>query len=331
MPKSSINLSVQQAKKLVAQTLQRHNTHHKNATIVAESLVCAEIEGQPGHGLSRVITYAPQAANGKVNGYAIAKHQALNNNLHKINANFGFAFPALTLACKIIRQYIHKSGICLVGITHSHHFGQASQVCRKLAETGYIALIFGNAPAAMPIAPAKIPLLGTNPLAFAAPTHKQPLVIDMALSNVARGKIVLAQQQGNKIPLGWATDAEGNDTNDPAKAVSGMMLPVGGNKGALIALMIEILAAALTNSSFSTESSSLLDDQGDAPNLGQTILAIDAKRFNPSFIERMQFLCQLLGEHNVYLPGSQIAAKHQHAQQHGISISHALYNKILNL
>ena len=324
-------LSINQATQLAQAALQRNNTSAENAQSVAAALVQAEIEGQKGHGLSRLITYAPQAKNGKVNGQAQATVAKITDAMHRVDAHFGFAFPAIDLAIQVMNQHIQSTGVCLVGIVHSHHFGQAARICEKLCENNLISLVFGNAPKAMTIPPAKVPLLGTNPIAFGAPTPDQPLLIDMALSTVARGKIVVAEQKGEKIPLDWATDVHGNPTDDPTAAIAGMVQPVGGTKGALLALMVEIMAAALTNSCFATEASSLLNAEGPPPDLGQCIIAIDAQRFNPHFLTRMQHLCTQLTDNNVHIPGSSKPARHAHAAQHGIQIDDTLHTNILNL
>src|SRR5690606_2376488 len=129
-----------------------------------------------------------------------------------------------------------------------------------------VALMVGNSPKAMAFWGGRKPMIGTNPIAFAAPMPDMPpLVIDLALSQVARGRIVSAKDAGKSIPEGWAVDSEGNPTTDPAAALAGSLLPVGGAKGAALALMVEILAAALTGSSFGFEASSLFEGEGPAP------------------------------------------------------------------
>ena len=128
-------------------------------------------------------------------------------------------------------------------------------------------------------------LFGTNPIAFSTPREDEaPLVIDMSLSKVARGKVMVANQQDEKIPEGWAIDSEGKPTTDPKKALEGAMLPIGDAKGSALALMVEILAAGLTGSNFGFEASSFLNAEGDSPGVGQLIIAID-----PSFFAGDQF------------------------------------------
>ena len=324
-------LSIDDALLLTKNALERNNTSANNAQSVADALVQAQIEQQFGHGLSRLLTYAPQAMNGKVNGHAIPTAQSVTDAIHRVDAAHGFAFPALDLAADIVQSSIGKTGICLVGIQRSHHFGQASRICEQLANKGIITLLFGNTPKAMPIPPAKVPILGTNPIAFAAPSNNGPVIIDMALSHVARGKIVVAQQKNEKIPLDWATDSNGVPTDQPEKALEGMLQPAGGTKGAVLALLVEIMAAAFTNSSFGFESSSLLNSEGEPPNLGQCLIAIDANSISPYFYQRMDTLLTLLTQHDIHTPGSRKKEFHRAAKEQGLNINAPLLQKIAQL
>ena len=209
-----------------------------------------------------------------------------------IDGGLGFAYPAIDLALQTLEPLAKKTGIAIAAIRRSHHFGQAGAHAEKLARGGLIVLVFGNAPKAMPFWGGKAPAIGTNPIAFACPTPGvDPLVIDLAMSVVARGKIMAAEQKGEAIPEGWAVDADGRPTTDASAAMKGAMLPIGGAKGSALALMVEILAAALTGSAFGWEASSLFDDKGAAPNLGHTLIAIDPERLSGgSFMARMGVL-----------------------------------------
>ena len=327
---SHINLKIDDVYSLIHSTLIANKTSDSNAMSVANALLKAEIEGQYGHGLSRLMTYVPQVRNGKINGHAQPLAQNILPAIDRIDAQYGFAFPALDLAVELLTEKVEKLGIAAISIHKSHHFGQAAAPCEKLAKSGFLALIFGNSPTAMPIPPAKIPMLGTNPIAFAAPVKDQaPIVIDMALSTVARGKIAAAHFEGTTIPDTWAFDAKGQPTQDPAEAIKGMLQPLGGQKGALLALMVEILSSGLTDSNLSSQASSLLNDEGPPPNLGQTIIAIDVNAMSQGgYDQRIQQLKKYLKTHGSYIPGSRKASQHQRAQQQGLQVSQALYQKI---
>ena len=172
----------------------------------------------------------------------------------------------------------------------------------------------------------------TNPLAFASPLpdHDAPLVIDLALSVAARGKIVAAQKAGKSIPEGWAVDAEGQPTTDPNAALAGTLSPIGGAKGGALALMVEILGAALTAGAFGWEASSFFDAEGSPPDMGHLFIAIDpGPTSGQSFGERMRvLLSSMAAEPDVRLPGTRRLAARAKAQQEGIQISIALHKEI---
>ena len=180
----------------------RSGTKESTADTVASALVRAEADGQKGHGISRIPSYAAQVRTGKVKGQALPVLEDVKPGLFRIDANFGFAYPAIKLALPELELRAQKTGLAAAAIYHSHHFGVAGHHCEDLAAKGLVAFIFGNSPKAMAPHGAKEKVLGTNPIAFAAPTDHEPLVIDMALSTVARGKIFLARKAGSSIPEG---------------------------------------------------------------------------------------------------------------------------------
>jgi (2R)-3-sulfolactate dehydrogenase (NADP+) len=182
----------------------------------------------------------------------------------------------------------------------------------------------------MPFWGGTAPKIGTNPIAFACPTARgEPLVIDLALSVAARGKIMAAEQAGQPIPLGWALDSSGRPTTDASAAMAGAMLPIGGAKGSALALMVEILAAALTGSAFGWEASSLFDDKGGSPNLGHVVVAIDPERLSGgAFLGRMETLLGAMAEDGVRLPGSSRLIDRGRAAEHGVIISAKLHAAI---
>ncbi len=318
-----ITLTLIEAEALAISALVANRTSPANAGPTARALVSAEADGQRGHGLSRIPSYAAQVKAGKVDGFATPSVQQTADAAIVVDGGLGFAYPAIDLAQETLAPLTHKTGIAAAAIRRSHHFGQAGAHAEKLARQGLIALVFGNAPKAMPFWGGKAPAIGTNPIAFACPTPgADPLVIDLAMSVVARGKIMTAQQKGETIPQGWAVDDKGHPTTDASAAMKGAMLPIGGAKGSALALMVEILAAALTGSAFGWEASSLFDAQGEPPNLGHTIIAIDPARLSGGhFLGRMSVLLGAMeAEENVRLPGSSGLAARRRAAECGITI-----------
>jgi (2R)-3-sulfolactate dehydrogenase (NADP+) len=277
---TSTTLSLAAATELAAGALVRANTSAENAAATARALVAAEADGQAGHGLSRVPSYAAQAKAGKVDGHAIPSAELSRPGVVLVDAQHGFAYPAIDLALDILGPMADRQGVAVAGIRNSHHCGAAGLVVERLAEQGMVALLFANTPQAIAPWGGRRGLFGTNPIAFAAPLlDGPPIVVDLSLSKVARGRILAAKQRGETIPEGWALDAEGRPTTDPAAALAGTMLPLGDAKGTALALMVEILAAGLTGATFAAEASSFLDDKGGPPGTGQLVVALAVGAF----------------------------------------------------
>jgi (2R)-3-sulfolactate dehydrogenase (NADP+) len=318
----------------VVAALVANRTSGENAHPTAHALVAAEVDGQRGHGLSRVASYAAQSRVGKVNGHAHPRLMELKPGAVKIDADLGFAYPAIDLALARLVTIARTQGIGVATIHRSHHFGQAGAHAERLAAQGLIALVFGNSPKAMAFWGGRKPMLGTNPIAFACPLRTgAPLVIDLALSVAARGKIMAAQKEGKAIPPDWALDADGNPTTDAGAALKGSILAIGGAKGGALALMVEILAAALTGGRFGWEASSVLDEHGPPPELGHAIVAIDADALSGgTFLERMDGLLKAMGEEpGVRLPGLRRLENRARAAKEGLVLTPALHAEIMTL
>ncbi|RME64982.1 MAG: Ldh family oxidoreductase [Alphaproteobacteria bacterium] len=328
----SVTLSLGEAERLAHDALAACGTRADNARATAAALVRAEADGQAGHGLSRVPSYAAQAKVGKVKGDAVPVMHRVAEATLRIDAGLGFAYPAIDMAIDALAALAPRTGIAAASIYRSHHFGQAGAHAERLAERGLVALLFGNSPKAIAFWGGKRPMLGTNPIAFAAPlpASQPPLVIDLALSKVARGKIMAAGKAGKTIPEGWALDTNGKPTTDPAAAMAGSMLPIGDAKGAALAMMVEILAAALTGSHFGWEASSLFDAEGAPPDLGQTLIVIDPGLFSAGrFLERMAAFCAAVeAENGARLPGLSRLERRKRAARDGIAIPAALEREI---
>jgi (2R)-3-sulfolactate dehydrogenase (NADP+) len=294
------------------------------ARAVATALVLAEADGLKGHGLSRVPTYRAMLRSGKIDGKAVPVASRPKPGVLAIDAAHGFAYPAIDLAIAGLPEIARAQGIACAPISRSNHCGAAGLHVERLAEAGLVALMFANTPGAIaPWGGAK-PVFGTNPIAFAAPLPgRLPVVIDMALSKVARGPIVAARQKGEAIPEGWALDAEGHPTTDAAAALAGTMVPLGDAKGATLAMMVEILAAALVGAHFAFEASSFLDDKGGPPQTGQFIVAVDPAAMGGAFFaERMTTLAHAIeAQPGARLPGSRRAALRAKAAADGIVVA----------
>ncbi|MDC1535865.1 Ldh family oxidoreductase [Candidatus Thioglobus sp.] len=331
----TLQISEKEAWDLAFNALINNQTSDDNAREVADALINAEFDGQAGHGLSRIPSYVEQVLSGKVAGNVTPLLLSSKGSVIRVDANQGFAFPAISLALSEITKTCKSFGIAAASISRSHHFGQAGRHVERLAEDGLIGLMFGNTPKAIPPWGGTKPLFGTNPIAFASPRETAaPLVIDMSLSKVARGKVMVANQLNEKIPEGWAIDQDGRPTTDAKKALEGAMLPIGDAKGSALALMVEVLAAGLTGSNFGFEASSFLNAEGDSPGVGQLIIAIDPSFFSgESFGERTETLVgAILEQPSTRLPGDKRLEKRKLREKlEKITISKELYEKIMLL
>jgi (2R)-3-sulfolactate dehydrogenase (NADP+) len=326
-----LRLDVDRAHALVTETLARCRTSAPNAEHVADALVAAELAGQAGHGLRRVPSYAGQALTGKVDGFAEPRARQTRPGALMVDAANGFAYPGLAMAMEWLPEAARAQGVAVAGVRRSHHAGVTGWFVERLAGQGLVACMFANTPAAMAPWGGARPLFGTNPIAFAAPVPgAAPMVVDLSLSTVARGKIMAAAQKGEPIPEGWATDAGGRPTTDARAALKGMMQPAGGAKGAGLALMVEVLAAGLTGATLAADAGSFFDAEGAPPGTGQLLLAIDpAALGGEDSADRIAALADgFEGNGDARLPGRRRQALAGKVRAEGIEVDDSLMAEI---
>lgn len=330
---ADVTLSAGEVRGLVIAALVASATSEENAASVANAILGAELAGQSGHGLRRVAAYAAQARSGKVDGRAKPAAARTRPGAVHVDAGHGFAYPALDLAVAELAVVTPGQGIAIAGISRSHHAGVAGLTVEALAEKGFVALMFSNAPGAMAPWGGDRPLFGTNPIAFACPVAGgSPTVVDVSLSKVARGKIMAAAQKGEAIPEGWALDKEGKPTTDAKAALAGAMIPLGDAKGAALALMVELLAAGLTGASYGYEQTSFFDADGAPPGTGQSIIAIDPGAFGASALARFATMADLIaGTDGARLPGSRRQDMRTRMLREGIKVDAGLRDEIARI
>lgn len=331
MSAEDVCMPISDAEALVKRALEASNVSRNNATIVARALVAAEVDGQSGHGFSRVAAYAAQAKSGKIAGQAVPVINQVAAALLSVDAQNGFAFPAIDAAIDALITLTPKTGIAGATIFRSHHCGQLGAHVERLAEHGLVALMVANSPSAMAPWGGSAPLFGTNPIAFAAPRENAaPLIIDLSLSKVARGKVMAASKAGRLIPEGWALDINGAPTTDPVAALKGTMIPAGDAKGAALALIVEILAATLSGANHSYEASSFFEAEGESPGVGQTIIAFDPFcTVGHGFTGRIEaLLSAITAQEGTRLPGAARDQIRSDAQRKGVRIEPHLFKEI---
>jgi (2R)-3-sulfolactate dehydrogenase (NADP+) len=282
--------------------------------------------------MARVPQYATHLRNGRAKGAAVAVIARERGGAILVDAREGLAFPACKLAVGEAIRRAREFGVAFAGVTNSHHFGVAAWHLEPVAAAGLVGLAFGNSPSAMPAAGGKRALFGTNPIAAVFPRRDGvALTIDLSLSEVARGKIMVAAKAGKAIPLGWALDREGRPTTDAKAALEGSMLPMGGTKGAMLALVVELLVTALTGAALGFEASSFFVEEGNRPRLGQAFLVIDpdALAGRDVYLERVETLIGAMREDaDVRLPGARRVASSRKAKADGVDIPQALADQL---
>ncbi len=324
-------IALEELHSLVAGALQRAGANPQMATSTAAALVLAEAQGIGSHGLSRVAQYAAHLRNGRVDGNALPRVVNERGGAAVIDAGGGLAFPACALAVAQAIERAGAHGVAFVGVVRSHHAGVLVDHLRGAAQAGMVGLAFANSPAAMPAAGGRHPVFGTNPMAAVFPRQDaDPLMIDLSLSEVARGKVMVAAKAGQPIPAGWALDKNGQPTTDARAALEGSMLPIGAvssSKGAMLALVVELLVTALIGANFGFEASSFFVDEGNRPGIGQAFVVIDpgALAGNSSYLQRIEVLvAEMLRDDGVRLPGARREALRRRAEAEGLEVADTL-------
>jgi len=326
--------SIDELTQLVTAVLENSGAARAMAEVAARALVAAEAEGLGGHGLSRAPLYAQHLREGRVNGKARVSIKTDKGATCLISAGGGLAFEAVALA---VIEAINRSkqyGVAFCGVTDSHHSGAMDYHLAPVAQAGLVGLAFTNSPAAINAWGGKRPLFGTNPIAAAFPRKANPpLVIDLSLTEVVRGKIMLYAKEGKPIPLGWAVDRDGKPTTDAKAALTGSLFAIGGAKGAMLALMVELLCVALTGAAFAYENDSYFEP-GNRPRIGHAIVAIDPAALAGSdvYFERVETLiAAMLSDEGVRLPGDRRHKLAADARANGIEVPDALLKQLRDL
>ena len=338
-----MKIGLEELQRLVSEELARAGANNAMAQATARALVLAESQGLGSHGLSRVGQYATHLRNSRVNGQATPTVLRRKGGAVLVDAQAGLAFAACDLAISEAIDAARQNGVAFAGVVHSHHCGVVVDHLRAVAAAGMVGLGFANSPAAMPAAGGKHAIFGTNPVAAVFPRRQvpgaaagacDPLMIDLSLSEVARGKLMVAAKEGRAIPEGWALDAKGNPTTDPKEGMAGMMLPFGSGvgsqtspKGAMLALVVELLVTAVIGANFGYEASSFFVDEGNQPGIGQAFIVIDpgALAGNSQFLDRVEVLvAEMQRDDGVRLPGARREALRRRAVADGIDVPDAM-------
>lgn len=291
--------------------LSKVGVNPQNADIITDSLICADLRGVKSHGIVRLPTYVERIEKGVLDPNAHMEFEKNSGAVSLLNANNGFGQVAGFRAMKAAMDMAETYGIGMAGVKNSNHFGIASYYSMLALNKDMIGIVTTHSSPAMAPYGAIKPLMGTNPLAIAVPADQEkPIVLDMSMSVVARGKIRYAALTGSKIPNGWALDINGNPTDDPYEALKGSLIPIGGVKGSGLSLIVDILCGVLTGSCLTGQVKNITDMSGPS-RTGHMFCAVnvssftDAKKFKTDIDIIIKTIKALPPVENniIYMPG----------------------------
>lgn len=252
-----------------------------DARLVADTLVQADLWGHQSHGVMRMPWYAARLRSGACKVAARPAFDVDGGAFAVLDGHDGMGQVMAQFAMHEAIRRARNSGLCVISVKNSGHFGTAMYYTRQAARAGCIGFLATNASPAMAPWGGREKVLGNNPWSWAAPAGDHaPFVLDMANTAVARGKIYLARQRGEPIPDTWALDDRGLPTTDPVKAVDGLIQPMGGHKGYAISMAMDMLAGVLSGSAFCKEVVGPYRAEGRS-GVGHFVLVLNIAAFQP--------------------------------------------------
>jgi len=324
---------------LLNQIFQKHKLSKDHSKIVSDYLIKAELLDAPSHGLARLKMYCDRIKKKLINPKPNIKIKKISNSISHVDANDSIGFVAADVGIKQAIKNAKKTGIGLVAIKKSGHYGLSSFYAEQAVKNNLIVFCFTNAPPALAPYGAKKSLFGTNPICFGAPTGKAPFILDASTSMINRGKIRRASKLGQKIPYGVALDKYGQITIDANKALEGTQLPISTFKGSGLAWMVDILSGVLTGSSHSGKTKDPFDDFSGPQNMGHLFITFDPKIFiGKNFIKEMKInisrikrLPKAKGFKSILYPGERKNKIYRKNLNKDISIPSKILNEINEL
>jgi len=304
-------MKVSKLKSLLIGIFKKKGLSHKDALISTKALINAEMVGAYGHGLSRLKMYCDRITKKVINPLPKIKIKKISPSISHIDADNSIGFVAADMAIKKAIDNAKKTGIALVAVKNSGHYGLSGYYAEQAVKKNLVAMIYTNAPPAVAPQGAIKSLFGTNPICFGCPTSsKIPFILDTSISMINRGKIRYAERNNKKIPKGVALDKYGKQTTDPKKALEGVQLPIAGHRGSGLAWMVDILSGVLTGGNHAGRVKDPFDDFSGPQNIGHLFIVFKSNLFVTDFKKRIldnikiiKNLPKLKGVKSIYYPG----------------------------
>ena len=276
-------------KSIVKEIFVKHKLSSEHAKICADALINAEQVGAYGHGLSRLKMYCDRIKKKVINAKPKIKIKNISQSISQVDANDSIGFVAADIAIKTAIKNAKKTGIGLVGVKNSGHYGLSGYYAEQATKKNLVTMIFTNAPPAVAPHGALKSLFGTNPICFGTPTgSKVPFILDTSISMINRGKIRVAARNNQKIPEGVALDTKGRPTTDARKALKGVQLPIAGFRGSGLAWMVDILSGVLTGGNHAGKVKDPFDDFSGPQNIGHLFFTFKPNLFVNNYSQRIK-------------------------------------------
>jgi (2R)-3-sulfolactate dehydrogenase (NADP+) len=332
MDSNQVRLAPKAARKLILAALTGAGTLPGNAGYFADAILDTELSGLEGHGFYWLQYYCEHVRSGKVDGRAKPQVKKLSPVAFRVDARRGFAHPAIEAGFAKLIPAARKNGIAGMAVHNSYNAATLGYHTGYLAKQGLVAFGFTNStPAIAPVGGRK-PVIGTNPLSFDVPgkAGKIAFLIDQSASAVTWTAVKLAAEEGRSIPLGWALDADGKPTTDPARGLAGSMAPAGGYKGFGIGLIVEVMCAALAGARRGPEMGSFMANDGRPIGCGQFFIALESKAFSGgAFARQIAVLAKsITSQEGARLPNARREANQKRLAKEGLPIDRALYERL---
>ena len=313
---------------IIIKILKKNGLNTSHATICSKALINAELVGAHSHGLSRLKMYCDRIQKKVINPKPKIKIKKISHSISQIDANNSIGFVAADIGIKQAIKNAKKTGIGLVGIKNSGHYGLSGYYAEQAVKKNLIVFCFTNAPPAIAPHGARKSLFGTNPICFGTPTSsKVPFILDTSVSVINRGKIRVAARNGKKIPKGVALDKFGKPTTDAKKALAGVQLPIAGFRGSGLAWMVDILSGVLTGGNHAGRVKDPFDDFSGPQNIGHLFITFKANLFQKNYNQRIKDniktikkLPKIKGVKEIMYPGQNKYARYKNNSKKEISI-----------
>ena len=276
-------------KKEIIKIFKKFGLNHNHASISTDALINAELVGAYGHGLSRLKMYCSRIKKRLINPQPKIKIKKISQSISLVDANDGIGFVAADIAIKEAIKNAKKTGIGMVAVKNSGHYGLSGYYAEQAVKRNLITMIYTNAPPAVAPHGSLKSLFGTNPICFGTPTgSKVPFILDTSISMINRGKIRFADRNNQKIPVGVALDKFGRPTTNAKKALQGVQLPIANFKGSGLAWMVDILSGVLTGGNHAGRVKDPFDDFTGPQNIGHLFITFKTNLFVNNYNRRIK-------------------------------------------